>query len=120
MSIIERPVWMLCETLTCLNPQNSQAMKRLKDVINQSDKNYLERVREYYKQCPIRPPFEEDRYFSIHLATHRLRAMLLRVLIQHQQMKPIFMTISGEKYKMFKLADWPEITWDLAKKPDEN
>lgn len=55
MNILERPIWTLCEALTNFDSSNEKAMTHLNEVLNESDDRYIEKVREYYKQCHIRP-----------------------------------------------------------------
>lgn len=119
MSIFGYPKWTLSEALTCFDVENKQAMGRLKEVLEQSDANYIENVRLYSAWRRIRPSIEEDRIMANHLAMHPFRAMLNRLIIQHQQMQPIFMTITREQAEKLKLGEWKEITWDLAEKPGE-
>jgi len=119
MSIFDYPKWTLSEALTCFDVGNKQAMGRLKEVLEQSDANYLESVREYYARRRIRPSIEEDRIMANHLVMHPFRAMLNRLLIQHQQMQTIYMTITREQAEKLKLREWKEITWDLAEKPND-
>ena len=114
MNILERPKWSLCEALTNFDSSNEKAMTHLNEVLNKSDDRYIEKVREYYGQCRIRPSIDEDRIVTNHLAMHPLRHKLYLILAEYHQRKPFFMTVSLLEYNRMKLAEWPEIVWDTG------
>lgn len=114
MSIFGYPSWELSEALTCFDVQDKDSMERLKEVVKQSDANYLENVREYFAWRRIRPNIDEERIIANNLAMNPLRARLNLLLIQHHQMQPIFMTVTREQAKQLNLNEWKEVCWDVG------